>query len=778
MLDRTKLPIRIPRTPNENPAPDYRAQTEPYPPQAQVRAPEGAPNVLVILLDDMGFGASSVFGGPCRMPVAEELAAGGAHFNRFHTTAVCSPTRAALLTGRNHHTVGMGVVTDFASTAPGYTAMRPDEAATLAQILHGNGYATGCFGKWHQIPQHAITPAGPFDYWPTSEGFEHFYGFIGGADDHFYPNIYQGTTQIEPPATPEEGYHLSEDLIDQTITWVRNNRAVDKTRPWFAYLPFGATHSPFQVPESWKDRYRGEFSHGWDEQRERTLARQIELGVVPPGTELSPWPEGAPHWDELSDTEKVVAERLMEVYAAFAEHTDAQIGRLIEVLRAEGELDNTLIFYIMGDNGASAEGRLTGSFNEMRTYNGLPEPASEILPRLDEIGGPTSYVNYPVGWALAMDTPFQWTKQVASHFGGTRNGLVVHWPKGIRERGLRDQWHHIIDVAPTIMEAAGIPHPESVNGVEQWPIEGTSMLYALNDANAPDQHTTQYFEMFGNRGIYHEGWTAVAKHRTPWDLANREPIPFENDTWELYDITADFSQAKNLAEVYPEKLAELQELFHAEALKHNVLPLDDRGIERMAASIAGRPVNDVGRRLTVYPGTRRLEGGAFPTLSNRSFTITAQIEADSDASDGVILAIGTARMGYSLYVRQGIPTFVHNMASLELTHIRSTQRLTAGKHELEYRFHYDGGGVAQGGDGELLIDGEVVGQARVPRTAMFSGGRLTVGANPGTFVTDDYLATSGEYPYTGTIESVTLDAGGDREEPSPSAKLRAEMVEH
>lgn len=773
-MDRTSLPIQ-PQRPTVEAAFDIRSQTQPFPAPQRIHPPEGAPNVLVILLDDMGFGAPSVFGGPCATPAAEQLAENGLRFNRFHTTAICSPTRAALLTGRNHHSVGMGVVTDFASTAPGYTSMRPDDAATLAQTLRGNGYATGCFGKWHQIPQSAITPVGPFDHWPTSEGFDVFYGFIGGADDQFSPSLISGTTQIEPPRSVDEGYHVSEDLVEQAATWIHRVRSVDANQPWFAYIPFGATHSPFQVPDSWRDRYRGQFSHGWNEQRERTLARQKELGVLPPDTQLTEWPSGAPHWNDLSDAERAVAERLMEVYAAFAEHTDQQVGRLVEALREAGELDNTLIFYILGDNGASAEGRMTGTFNEQRTYNGLPETADEILPRLDEIGGPTSYVNYPVGWALAMDTPFQWTKQVASHFGGTRNGLVVHWPAGIRERGLRQQWHHVIDIAPTVLEAAGIPHPEYVNGVRQRDIEGTSMLYAFNDPDAADQHVTQYFEIFGNRGIYHDGWTAVTKHRTPWDLANREPIPFESDVWELYDITADFSQAKNLAAEHPERLAQLQQLFLSEARRFNVLPLDDRGIERMDAAIAGRHVNDVGNRVTLYPGTRRLSPEAWPHLRNRSFTITATLTADSDQSDGVLVAMGNSFNGYSFYVREGYPVFVHNMATVSLTHIRSQTLLTKGPHVVEYRFRYDGGGPGQGGDGQILIDGEVVGSGRVERTAVFAGGRLTVGANPATPVTPDY-ARDGEYPYTGRIESITIVGGDDAAEPSAAERLRAAMV--
>jgi arylsulfatase A-like enzyme len=774
-MDRSRLPIHI-EPPHVEAAFDIRAQPEPFPAPARVKSPDGAPNVLVILLDDMGFGASTAFGGPCSMPAAEQLAEGGLKFNRFHTTAICSPTRAALMTGRNHHSVGMGIVTDFATTAPGYSGMRPADAATIAQTLQANGYATGVFGKWHQVPQFAITPVGPFDQWPTSEGFDKFYGFIGGADDQFYPSLYDGTAQIEPPARPEDGYHLSEDLVNQAQRWISGVRSVDRQKPWFTYLAFGATHSPFQVPDSWRDRYRGQFEHGWDEQRERTLARQKELGVVPPETKLTDWPGGVPRWADLDDAERAVAARAMEVYAAFAEHTDAQVGRLVEFLRQAGELENTLIFYILGDNGASAEGRLTGTFNESRNYNGFPETAEEILPRIDEFGGPTSYVNYPVGWALAMDTPMQWTKQVASHFGGTRNGMIVHWPAGFSGRGeIRSQWHHVIDVAPTILEAAGLPVPEYVNGIKQRPLEGTSMLYALRDGDADEQHLTQYFEILGNRGVYHGGWTAVAKHRTPWDLSAGVALSYEDDAWELYDITRDFSQAENLADQYPEKLAELQELFLSEARRYQVLPLDDRGRERLDAVTAGRVQNDVGASLTLYPPTRRLNTQAFPTIHNRSFVIAVDLEADSARSDGVLVAIGTSFNGEAFYVREGRLTFAHNVVGVETTHIRSEEPLQPGRHIVEYHFDYDGGGTGQGGVGRLLIDGRQAGTGRVSRTAFFGGRSLTIGANPGTPVTDDY-ARGGEYPYTGQITSVSITAQPDVAEPSLEQVLDAEAA--
>ncbi len=774
-MDRSSLPVEVDQ-PRVEAAFDIQSQQQPFPLPKRVTAPNGAPNVLVILIDDMGFGASSAFGGPCSMTAAERLAEGGVIFNRFHTTAVCSPTRAALMTGRNHHSVGMGIVTDTSTSAPGYTGMRPANAATIAQILNGNGYATGMFGKWHQTPHFSITPAGPFDHWPTSEGFEKFYGFIAGADDQFHPALFDGTTPVEPPSTPEEGYHLSEDLVDQAQRWIANVRSVERQKPWFTYLAFGATHSPLQVPDSWRDRYRGHFDHGWDEQRERTLSRQKELGVVPAGTRLTAWPSEAPRWDVLDDDTRTVAARAMEIYAAYAEHTDTQVARLVEFLRTAGELDNTLIFYILGDNGASSEGRLTGTFNEMRNYNGFPETVADILPRLDEFGGPTSYANYPVGWALAMDTPMQWTKGVASHFGGTRNGLVIHWPDGISDRGeIRAQWHHVIDIAPTILEAAGLPAPEYVNGIKQRPLEGTSMLYALRDADADEQHLTQYFEIIGNRGVYDRGWTAVTKHRTPWEVAKIERLSYDDDAWELYDITRDFSQAENLAAQYPDKLAELQKLFLSEARRYQVFPLDDRAGERMDPEVAGRLQNDIGSSLTLRPPARRLHHQAFPNIRNRSYTIVVELDADSAESDGVLVAIGTSFNGEALYVREGRVAFAHNVVGVDLTHVRAAELLPPGQHAVEYRFEYDGGGHGRGGTGHLFIDGREVGNGQISRTAFFSYGRLTIGANPGTPVTDDY-ARGGEYPYTGRVRSVRIDTAQDAVAPPANEVFNAEAT--
>ena len=515
-----------------------------FPPIEPLHPPDGAPNVLIVLLDDVGFGASSAFGGPCRTPTAERLAGGGLKFNRFHTTALCAPTRQALLTGRNHHTVGMGVITELATSAPGYTSIRPNTCAPLAKTLLLNGYSTAQFGKCHEVPVWQTSPMGPFDAWPTGGGgFEYFYGFIGGETNQYYPAIYEGTTPVEPEKTPEEGYHFTEDMTDKAIAWVHQQKALMPDKPFFMYYAPGAAHAPHHVRTEWSDKYKGSFDKGWDALREEILARQKELGVVPPETELTARPDEIPAWEDMPNELKPVLARQMEVYAGFLEHTDHHIGRLVDALEDLGVLEDTLVYYIIGDNGASAEGTINGTFNETFMFNGAAalETPEFVASRIDEFGTSTAYNHYAVGWAHAMDTPYQWTKQVASHWGGTRNGTIVHWPRGIDAKGeVRSQFHHVIDVAPTVLEAAGLPHPTVVDGVEQHPIEGVSMAYSFDGATEANRHETQYFEMFCNRGIYHAGWTAVTRHSTPWVMA--ELPPFEDDVWELYGPD-DWSQA-------------------------------------------------------------------------------------------------------------------------------------------------------------------------------------------------------------------------------------------
>ena len=540
-----------------------------FPPIEPLLPPEGAPNVLIVLLDDVGFGAASTFGGPCRTPTADRLAAGGLRYNRFHTTALCAPTRAAMLSGRNHHSVGMGSITETATSAPGNSSLRPNTKAPLAVTLKLNGYSTAQFGKCHEVPVWQSSPMGPFDAWPSGGGgFETFYGFIGGENNQWEPALYDGTTPVEPPATPEEGYHLTEDLTDRAVSWIRQQKALMPDKPFFVYFAPGATHAPHHVPKEWADRYVGAFDDGWDVQRERTFARQKELGVIPADAELTARHAEIPAWDDMPDEMKPVLAREMEVYAGFLEHTDYHVGRLVDALDDLEILDDTLVYYIIGDNGASAEGTLNGAFNEMANFNGMAalETPEFMMSKLDEFGSPSSYNHYAVGWSWAMNTPFQWTKQVASHWGGTRNGTIVHWPRGIEERGgLRTQFTHVIDVAPTILEAAGLPEPTMVNGVLQSPMEGTSMVYTFNDADAPERHDLQYFEMFANRGIYHRGWSAVTKHRTPWVMVGGEVPAFDDDLWELYDGNSDYSQAHDLAAEQPGDAAKLQRLWLIEA---------------------------------------------------------------------------------------------------------------------------------------------------------------------------------------------------------------------
>jgi arylsulfatase len=731
-------------------------------PQIQpLRPPDGAPNVLIVLLDDVGFGASSAFGGPCATPTAERLADDGLKFNRFHTTALCAPTRAALLTGRNHHAVGMGGVTEIATSAPGYNSVRPRATAPLAEMLRLNGYATAQFGKCHEVPVWETSPAGPFDAWPTNSGFEYFYGFIGGETNQYYPGLYEGTTAVEPPATPEEGYHLTEDLADRAIAWVRQQRALMPDKPVFMYFAPGATHAPHHVPADWIDRYRGRFDGGWDSLREEILERQKRLGVVPLDTELTPRHAEIPAWDEMPEDLKPVLARQMEIYSAFLEHTDYHVGRLIDAMDELAMLPETLIFYIVGDNGASAEGTPQGSFNESIIFNGAAhlETTEFMASRIDEFGGPRAYNHYAVGWAHAMDTPYQWTKQVASHWGGTRNGMVVHWPAGIAANGeVRAQFHHVIDIAPTILEAAGVPEPTSVNGIEQRPMDGISMLYAFDDSDAGDRRETQYFEMFCNRGIYHEGWTAVTRHSIPWVI---EPLPsFDDDVWELYDTRSDWSQCRDLASEMPDKLAELQQLWLQEAIRNNVLPLDDRRAERFNPDLAGRPQLIRGNSQTLYGSMGRLTEGSIINVKNKSHSITAELVVPDGGANGVIVAQGGAFGGWALYLHDGRPTYCHNLMGLRRFTIAGERPVSPGTCQVRMEFAYDGGGLGKGGAVTLYINGEEAGSDRIEATVplIFSADETTdIGRDTASPVSEDYTAESSIF--RGTINWVQIDVG-------------------
>ena len=734
-----------------------------YPPIEPLRPPAGAPNVLVILIDDCGFGASSAFGGPCATPTAERLAATGLRFNRFHTTALCAPTRAALLTGRNHHTVGMGAVTELATSSPGNNSLRPDSAAPLAEILKLNGYSTAQFGKCHEVPVWETSPMGPFRQWPTGSGFEYFYGFIGGETNQFYPAIYEGTTPLEPSKTPEEGYHFTEDMTDKAIGWVRQQKSLMPDKPFFMYYAPGATHAPHQVPPEWTAKYEGRFDAGWDALREETFARQKELGVIPANAELTARHDEIPAWDAMSEALKPVLARQMEVYAGFLEHTDHHVGRLIDTLDGLGVLDDTLVFYILGDNGASAEGTINGTFNELLMLNGAAafETAETMAAHVDEFGGPLSYNHYAVGWAHAMDTPFQWTKQVASHWGGTRNGTVAHWPNGFSAQGeTRTHFTHVIDLAPTVLEAAGLPAPSFVNGIQQLPLHGTSMLSYFADAGAAEQHELQYFEMFCNRGIYHEGWTAVTRHSTPFVTGPELPA-FDDDVWELYSPD-DWTQSRNIAGQQPDKLAELQRLFLIEAVKYGALPLDDRRVERFNSDLAGRPSLVKGTTQLLFGGMGRLSENSVINLKNKSSSVTAEIVVPDGGANGVVIAQGGAFAGWSVYLHDGKLTYCHNLLGLTQFKVGADSVVPGGIHQVRVEFAYDGGGLAKGGDVTLYVDGDKVGVGRVDATVPMlysSDETCDVGSDTGTAVSDDYSPENSHF--TGTINWVQLDVGND-----------------
>jgi arylsulfatase A-like enzyme len=754
-----------------------------YPPIEPLLPPEGAPNVLIVLLDDVGFGASSAFGGPCETPNAEKLAAGGLKYNRFHTTALCAPTRAAMLSGRNHHSVGMGSVTETATSAPGNSSLKPNTKAPLAMTLKLNGYSTAQFGKCHEVPVWQSSPMGPFDAWPSGGGgFETFYGFIGGENNQWDPALYEGTTPVEPPATPEEGYHLTEDLADHAVNWIRTQKALMPDKPFFVYFAPGATHAPHHVPKEWADKYQGQFADGWDAQREKTFARQKELGIIPADAELTARHVEIPAWDDMPDELKPVLEREMEVYAGFLEHTDHSVGRVIDAIEDLGVLENTIIYYIIGDNGASAEGTLNGAFNEMANFNGMAalETPEFMLSKMDEFGSPSSYNHYAVGWAWAMDAPFQWTKQIASHWGGTRNGTIVHWPNGISEKGgLRSQFTHVIDLAPTILEAAGLPEPTMVNGVMQSPMEGTSMLYTFEQPDEPERHDLQYFEMFGNRGVYFKGWSAVTKHRTPWLLVDKHIVAFDDDAWELYDGSSDYSQARNLAAEHPEKLHELQRLWLIEAVKYNVLPLDDRTGERLNPDLAGRPTLVRGHSQQFFAGMGRLSENSVVSIKNKSFSVTAEVDVPEGGAEGVIIAQGGRFGGWSVFVNGGKAKFVYNVLGIQAFATEADTPIPAGTHQVRMEFAYDGGGLAKGGDVTLYYDGTAVGTGRVGATQamVFSADETTdVGHESGTAVSPDYTPQTSRF--TGKINWVQIDLGDDDHDHliDPEERLRVAMA--
>jgi len=754
-LDRSSLPIQPPEA---APITELDARNVTAPSPFNIKPPEGAPNVVIVLIDDIGFGATEPFGGAIETPTFSQLAENGLRFNQFHTTALCAPTRASLLAGRNHHVVNVGSVMEIATGFPGNQGRRPDNAKYYAEILRQNGYSTAAFGKWHETAPWETSVSGPFFRWPTNSGFDKFYGFIGGETNQWDPVIYDGVTKVERDEDPD--YHFTTDMTDQAVSWVRFQQAMTPEKPFFIYYAPGAAHAPHHAPKEWRDKYKGRFADGWDALREETLARQKAMGIVPESTQLADKPDEIKEWDELTEPEQQLFEVQMETFAGFMEHTDVEIGRLVDAIDGIGELDNTLFVYIMGDNGSSAEGGLIGTFNELLSLNGIfgVETVESMLAITDDWGGPDSFPHMAAGWTVATDTPFKWTKQVAGDYGGTRNGMVMHWPNGFKSRGeVRSQWSHVNDIGPTVLEATGLPMPDTINGIPQLPMDGVSLLYATDDADAPDRHTTQYFEMFGNRAIYHEGWLARVVHGVPWHPA---PIrTLQEDIWELYDTTVDFSLTNDLAAENPEKLAELQAIFDREALANNVFPLDDRRYERFDPAQAGRPDLMGGRTsLTLADGMDGMLENTFINIKNRSKTVTANVELVGN-DRGIILTQGGKFGGWALYMDGGKPAYTYNWFGLEKYTIASDEALPAGPAEVKLEFAYDGGGPGKGGLATLYVNGEKVSEGRVERTtpAVFSGDETgDVGKDDATQVVAAFENVRDSH-FTGSVTSVTVD---------------------
>jgi arylsulfatase len=751
--DRSILPLPEPTVPQITEI-DARKATAPA--RFELKPPKGAgaPNVVFILIDNFGFGDPGPFGGPVNMPALDRLAKGGLRYTNFHTAPVCSPTRVAMLTGRNSHSANMGGVAEMGTGFPGMTCVRPNEIAPLAEILRLNGYGTAMFGKSHELPPWELSVSGPFDRWPAHSGFDKFYGFLQGETDLYAPALYDGVTRIPTPRAPD--YHVSTDITDQAVVWVRTQQSLTPDKPFFIYYAAAGTHDPHHVPQAWIAKYKGKFDQGWEALREETLARQIALGTVPPNTKLAPMPEVVPAWSAFKPEEQRVLAREMEVYAGMAEHTDHEIGRLIQAIDDLGELDNTLIVYVAGDNGGSPFGGPIGSFNQLASFNGVPETMENLLARIDELGGPKASGHYAMGWGQASCTPMVGGQGQAT-FSATRNATVIHWPKGIMAKGeVRAQFQHVIDLAPTVLEAAGLPEPKIVNGMTQKPFEGASLLHTFNDARAKSRHTTQYFEYGGNRGVYHDGLFATTLHKAFWEAAPR--ATFENDTWELYDTESDFSLTTDIAADHPEKVEELKALFMTEALKYNVLPLDDRVLERFNADIAGRPDLMGGRTsLTLYEGMIGLSENAFINMKNRSYTITADLEAPQGGGEGVVIAQGGHNGGWSLYLKGGRPKFAYNWFGRETYEVAAPDPLPAGPVTLRLEFIYDGGKApGAGGRSDIFVNEEQVASGRIERTIPF-----LMGTEPADVGMDDLTPVTHDYPaydnrFTGSIRKIVV----------------------
>lgn len=739
------------------------------------QAPKGAPNIVVVLLDDVGFGHASTFGGPVNMPVLQKLADGGLRYNRFHTTALCSPSRAALLSGRNHHSVHTGIIMELATGFPGYDGRWPREAACVAEVLRQNNYNTAAFGKWHNTPDYETSSAGPFDRWPTGLGFEYFWGFMGGETNNWHTPLIENTTPIEQPHDNPH-WHLSEAMADKAIAWISAQKASAPSKPFFLYWAPGAAHAPHHVPAAWSDKYRGKFDHGWDRQREITFENQKKLGVIPADAQLTPRPAEIPSWDSTTPDEKRLYARMQEVFAGFLEHVDAQVGKLVDALETLDQRDNTLIIYVVGDNGPSAEGSLNGTLNNMKSQHGFPDDVATMLRHIDEIGGPKWENHYPVGWCWAGSSPLKWMKQVASHFGGTRNPVVMNWPARIKDQGgLRSQFHHIIDIAPTLLEAAGIEEPREVNGVSQKPIEGVSMAYTWDDAKAAGRRTTQYFEMFGNRALYHDGWVAACRHgRLPWVTAGS--VTFDKDSWELYNIDKDFTESTDLAATEPKKLRELQDLFLAEAAKYNVLPLDDRFAER--ADVNSKPNNLRGvTRFKYLAGTTRIPETSSPNTKNVNHVIAVEVEV-GEKDNGVLVCCGGESGGYTLFVKDGRLHWEHNWFNTDRYRVSSRERLPPGRHILSVEVVVDQQNKpGVGGKAILHMGDKVIGEGRfekqIPYRFTVNEG-FDVGSDTITPVSDQYHSP---FPFTGKIKRVVVDISeASFEELSDEAKAARAKV--
>ena len=753
-LDRTVLPIQEPKRPTYS---ELDARKAKAPPRFDVKAPDKAPNVVIVLIDDIGFGGPTAFGGPIQTPVLDSLAKQGLRYTNFHTTALCSPTRVALKSGRNHHTGNTGSIMETSTAFPGNTGQIPNSVAPLAEILRLNGYSTAAFGKWHETAAWETSVSGPYDRWPTHQGFDKFYGFIGGETDQWYPLVYDGVTKVNPPKVKD--YHFTTDMTNQAINWVKAQQSLTPDKPFFVYFATGAVHAPHHVPKKWADKYKGKFDKGWDQVRLETLERQKKMGIIPESTVLPAKPKDIKDWDQLSADERRLFARQAEVFAGFLEHTDHEVGRFVQALEQIGEMENTLFIYIAGDNGTSAEGGFVGMYNEMTYFNNVTEKVEDLLPLMDKWGGPYTFPHMAAGWAVAFDTPFAWTKQVASDFGGTRNGAVIRWPAGIDDKdGIRTQFSHVIDVAPTVLEAANLPEPKIVNGTPQTPIEGTSMLYSFNDAGAKERHTTQYFEIFGNRAIYNDGWLARTIHRAPWQTTEQQPL--ESDVWDLYNVREDFSLAKNLASERPDKLKELQKLFMEEAEKYHALPIDDRVIERVNPALAGRPDLMGDRKsLTLYEGMQGMLENTFINVKNQSKTITAELEIPEGGASGVILSQGGRFGGWSLYMKDNKPIYTYNFLGLDRYTVAAEEPIPAGPATVVLDFAYDGGGLGKGGTATLSVNGKPVGEGRIEKTQplMFSADETAdVGLDNQTPVAEDIGIGPAETRFTGKIREVTL----------------------